>query len=275
MPATISSLLTLLDDENETVQKSVQEALLQYEGDATDEIVASGIRLKKREAHLLSKHLQPGRRQVLRKEWSIPTARLSAVDGDWDSLEAILRLLSDFLHDGITIRQSLSDELDQLAELAEHHVQSPLELANFLFATQKLSGNRTSPLNPKNADLAWCIEQGESNPLGLSLIFMLVGHRLSVPVFGCNYPGHFLALIDSRGEPTLIDCFHNARPTTIKELLKKHQNLSKNAKTALSQPCTLLDMLRRLLNNLHFSFAKTGREKDANLIKELMQTVSL
>jgi regulator of sirC expression with transglutaminase-like and TPR domain len=171
------------------------------------------------------------------------------------------------------MRQSLSDELDQLAELAAPHVDSPIALANYLFATQKLSGNRANPLNPKNSDLAWSIAQGESNPLGLSLIFMLVGHRLSLPVFGCNYPGHFLALIDHEGQPTLIDCFHNARPTPVKDLLGNHPELSEDARVALREPCTLLAMLSRLLRNLNLAFAQRNRNEDAKLISQLIRTI--
>lgn len=273
MPATITSLLALLDDENDQVRAGVEKALMEYEGDAADELAAAGLRLKEKQARLLSESLHPGRRETLRREWAVPKARLNAVDGDWDSLEDILRLISDFLHDGITMRQSLSDELDQLAEQADQFADTPMTLAHYLFATQKLSGNRLTPFNILNSDLAWCIQEGESNPLGLSLIYMLVGHRLQLPVFGCNYPGHFLALIDHENEATLIDPFHNGRPTPVRKLLKDHPEISTVAKETLRQPCTLREMLRRLLANLHFAFAKAKRNEDANLIQELMNTL--
>lgn len=273
MPATISSLLTLLDDENEQVRARVQEALMKYEGNAADELIASGLRLKKTQAKLLSENLHPGRREILRREWAVPKARLHAVDSDWDSLEDILRLISDFLHDGITMRQSLSDELDQLAEQADKFADTPMTLAHYLFATQKLSGNSLTPFNILNSDLAWCIQEGESNPLGLSLIYMLVGHRLQLPVFGCNYPGHFLSLIDHENEATLIDTFHNGRPTQVRKLLKEHPEISTTARESLKQPCTLIEMLRRLLANLHFAFSKVNRAEDARLINELMLTL--
>ena len=273
MPAKITSLLTLLDDENEQVRAGVQEALMAFEGDAADELAAAGLRLKSKEAQLLSQSLHPGRRENLRREWAVPKARLNSVDGDWDSLEDILRLISDFLHDGITMRQSLSDELDQLAEQADRFAASPMMLSHYLFATQKLSGNRLTPLNVLNSDLAWCLQEGVSNPLGLSLIYMLVGHRLQLPVFGCNYPGHFLALIDHENEATLIDTFHNGRATPVRKLLKEYPQISLSARESLKQPCTLLQMLRRLLANLHLAFTKAGRGEDAGLIKELMLTL--
>lgn len=271
--ATISSILTLLDDENEQVQEGLQKALLDFNGDATDDLVAAGLRLPRKQAKLLSKSLRPGRRTVIREEWAYPARQLDAVDGDWESLEALLRLLSDFLHDGITMRQSLSDELDLLSETATGKVHSPMDLAKHLFKTTTLTGNRLRPFDIRNSDLAWCIQEGESNPLGLSLIYMLVGNRLGIPVFGCNYPGHFLSLIDHEGEATIIDPFHNGRATPVRQLIKDHPEISKDAQKALKQPCTLGEMLSRILANLHYAFAKVKRNEDGNLVEELMLTV--
>ena len=246
---------------------------MDYEGDAADELAAAGLRLKSNQAKLLTEGLHPGRRLILESEWAIPIGRLQSVDGDWDCFESLLRLLSDFLHDGITMRQSLSDELDQLAEQAHAKVSSPIELSRHLFSTGKLTGNRLDPFQIRNSDLAWCIQEGESNPLGLSLIYMLVAHRLKIPVFGCNYPGHFLSLISHQGQPTLIDAFHNGRATAAQQLLSEHPEISADAKRALKQPSTLADMLLRLLANLHFAFTKVDRKKVANLIQKLLKTV--
>jgi len=274
MPAVkITSLLTLLDDDTEEVRSGVQDALLRFQGDATDELAAAGLRLKAKEAKLLSQSLHPGRRSVLQQEWAYPAHQLDATDGDWETFEALLRLISDFLHDGVTMRQSLSDELDLLAEAASGKVTTASELARHLFGNAVLTGNRLTPFNIQNSDLAWCIQEGESNPLGLSLIYMLVGQRLEIPVYGCNYPGHFLSLIDHGGEATIVDPFHNGRLTSVRELLRDHPEISKDAKRCLHQPCTLAQMLARILANLHFAFAKVNRKKDAELIEELMLTV--
>ncbi|MGJ8695931.1 MAG: transglutaminase family protein [Verrucomicrobiaceae bacterium] len=271
--ARINSLIALLDDENEEVQQAVETALLDFNGDASDALAAAGLRLKPKQARLLSQALHPGRQKILRDEWAFPSTRLDAIDGDWESLEGLLRLLSDFLHDGVTIRQSLSDELDLLADAARPTVSTPMELAEHLFKSNKLVGNRLTPFNILNSDLAWCIDQGESNPLGLCLIYMLVGQRLELPIFGCNYPGHFLAFISHDGVPTLIDPFHSGRVTPVRMLLKDHPEISKEARAALKQPCTLTDMLRRVLANLHLSFSKANRPEDATLVEELMLTI--
>lgn len=269
----ISTILKLLDDENQEVQNGIQQALLDYHGDASDDLAALGIQLSPEASSLLSKSLHSGRQASLKENWSVPSRSLEDPDGDWDALEALLRLLSDFLHDGITLRPSMSDELDLLAKEAENQVESPAELSEWLFASDRFSGNKTNPYDPRNSDLAWCLEEGKSNPLGLSLIYLLVAQRIGLPVYGVNYPGHFLCLIDLEVAPTLVDPFHRGRPIPVMQLLKEHPEISKKAAEAVRRPCSLAAILSRVLANMNLAFSKLNRLDDADLIHNLTKTI--
>lgn len=270
--AHFGSLLKLLDDDNEDVQKGVRRALMDFEGDASNDLAALGINLKSKDAKLLSDSLHAGRQKVLKEQWAMPASNLRYPDGDYDSLEALLRLISDFLHDGVTLRPSLSDELDILAQEADPEAGTSLELAGWLFGLKRFVGNRVAPFDPRNSDLAWCLEEGKSNPLGLSLIYILVAQRLGLTVYGVNYPGHFLCLIDTEEGPTLIDGFHQGRPILVSKLLKDHPELSKEATKSVRQPCSLASMLLRVLANMNLAFNKQGRFDDAEIIQDLMKT---
>ncbi len=271
-PPHFGSLLKLLDDETEEVRQGVQNALMNYEGDASDDLAALGIHLKTKEAKLLSDSLHPGRQKALREQWAMPANHLRYPDSDYDLFESLLRLLSDFLHDGVTLRPSLSDELDILAREAQTDVATPLELAAWLFKSGRFAGNRIAPFDPRNSDLAWCLEEDQSNPIGLALIYLLVAHRLDLQVYGVNYPGHFLCLIDTAQGPTLIDAFHRGRPTLVRKLLADHPELSNEARKAVRQPCSLASILLRVLANMNLAFNKEGRFDDAELIQDLMKT---
>ncbi|MDB2673671.1 transglutaminase-like domain-containing protein [Akkermansiaceae bacterium] len=270
--AKFGSLLKLLDDENEDVQEGVQRALLEFEGDASHDLAALGIDLKSDESKLLSDSLHAGRQKLLKEQWVMPASNLRYPDGDYESFESLLRLISDFLHDGITLRPSLSDELDIIAQEAQPEVGTARELANWLFKSERFTGNKSIPFDPRNSDLAWSLEEGKSNPLGLSLIYILVAQRLGLTVYGVNYPGHFLCLIDSPDGPTLIDAFHKGRPIMVKQLLDDHPELSTEAKKAVRQPCSLAAMLLRILANMNLAFNKAGRFDDATLVQDLMKT---
>src|SRR5690606_3538983 len=126
----------------------------------------------------------------LEREWVAPTGGAQALAEDWDSFEALLRSLSDFLHDGVTLRQPLSDALDLLAEeAAESGVLTEEDLRAFLFGSNRFQGNRSDYYDPRNSDLAWCVAEGRSNPLGLCLIFILTARRMELDVEGVNFPG--------------------------------------------------------------------------------------
>ena len=270
--ARFGSLLKLLDDENADVQEGIQRALLEFEGDASHDLAALGIDLKSGDSKLLSDSLHAGRQKLLREQWIMPTSNLRYPDGDYESFESLLRLISDFLHDGITLRPSLSDELDIIAQEAQPEVGTARELADWLFKSERFTGNKSIPFDPRNSDLAWSLEKGKSNPLGLSLIYILVAQRLGLTVYGVNYPGHFLCLIDSPDGPTLIDAFHKGRPIMVKQLLEDHPELSAEAKKAVRQPCSLAAMLLRILANMNLAFNKAGRFDDATLVQDLMKT---
>lgn len=270
--AHFGSLLKLLDDENEEVKEGVQRALMDFEGDASHDLTALGIHLKSKEAKLLSESLHAGRQKLLKQHWAMPASNLRDPDGDYESLESLLRLISDFLHDGVTLRPSLSDELDILAQEAHPEVATPLELSSWLFASGRFKGNKAAPFSPENSDLAWCLEEGQSNPLGLSLIYILIAHRLGMSVFGVNYPGHFLCLIDTTEGPTLIDAFHKGRPILVEKLLADHPELSPEATKSVRQPCSLAAILLRVLANMNLAFNKASRFEDAEIVQDLMRT---
>jgi regulator of sirC expression with transglutaminase-like and TPR domain len=217
--------------------------------------------------------LSPPRRRNLERDWIAPTGGARALQEDWESFEALLRLLSDFLHDGISLRQPLSDALDLLAEEAtEEGVSSANELRSFLFNGKRLRGNSASYQDPRNSDLAWCLAEGCSNPLGLSLIFMLIGRRLHFEVEGINFPGHFMCRIFEEGHAVIVDCFENGRLHLQDDLLDSGE-LSRTQRTILTQSASPGTILLRLLNNLYQALEHADRLEDAELIQELRATL--
>ena len=266
-------LLRLIDDDD--AREGVELALLEYLGDVSDELAGLGVTLSDVEEENLSKLLQPGRELRLRDEWVVPETGLNGVEGDWERFEALLRVVSDFLHDGVSLRPSLSDELDDLAKELEGKYETPLELAEGLFGMGRFVGNQAGMSQVENSDLTWCLLEGKSNPLGLALIYLLVGRRLGMEIYGCNYPGHFLAMVDDGGVAMLVDCYHAGRTTRVADLVANHPELSSRAKSALSGPCTMREMLMRLLANLVLAMEAEKRTEDVKVVKELMESLHL
>ncbi len=269
----LGALLRLLDDETPAVRLRVAERFALCGGDVSEWLAMQPRSLSRQERALLTEMLSPPRRETLIREWIAPTGGAAALQEDWESFEALLRTLSDFLHDGISLRQPLSDALDLLAEeAAEDQVTTANELRVFLFNGVRLTGNQEDYYDPRNSDLAWCIAEGRSNPLGLCVIFILVGRRLGFDIEGVNFPGHFMCRIFEDGFPIVIDCFDHGQ-LHLQSTLLESPELSRGERNLLRLPVDPGAILIRLLNNLHQALEQIGRDEDTLLIKQLLTTL--
>lgn len=272
-PEELDALLRLLDDETPEVRQRVAERLALCSGDISEWLSTRPHSLSAGDRQLLAEMLSPPRREMLAREWIAPSGGAAALQEDWELFESLLRTLSDFLHDGISLRQPLSDALDLLAEEAgDEGITTALQLRKFLFGGDRFTGNLENYQDPRNSDLAWCIAEGRSNPLGLCLIFILVGRRLNLEIDGVNFPGHFMCRIHEEGVAVIIDCFDKGQ-IHFQETLLESPELSRTQRALLRLAADPGAIMLRLLNNLHQSLEIAGRDEDAELIEKLRATL--
>ncbi len=276
-PKELAALLRLLDDETPEVRSGVKERLSEFGGDLSEMLPDVAPGLDESGKSLLAEILRPARRQMLREEWLTPSFGTAALGDDWELFESHLRLLSDFLHDGVSLRQPLSDALDLLAEEARES-NGDIELtANdlriFLFENGKLRANRGNYYDPRNADLAWCLSEGVSNPIGLGTLYMLIAQRLDAEVEGISFPGHFLCRIFEDGYPLIVDCFDGGRVHSQEVLIAPMNDLSREQRQALEGTADLGTILLRILNNMIDSFQRLGQAEDADLLTEMRDSL--
>ena len=265
-------LIKLLDDEDPDVRRILSERFAACQGDVSTELSRLGITLEDQDRNLLGALLAPGRRSQIRTQWAIPEQGLDASSGDWESFELLLRLLSELLHDGTSLRPTLPDALDQLADeavLNDAH-RDEQALCEFLFGSGRFQGSKSGFYEPGNADLLWIIAKRRGNPLGLAVLAMLLAHRLELTIGGCNFPAHFLAWISVQGKPHLVDCFGAGRLIPVEEIRGNSAVLTPDSRRAIQGPCTMRDILTRMLRNLHLAFTQQDQPKDAVLIEELL-----
>lgn len=269
-------LVKLLDDDDPSVRKVLKQCFAEYTGDLREELNKQGLKLPADDLFRLSELLAPGRRRQLREQWVVPVHGLDENDGDWDNFELLLRLISELLHDGISTRPTLPDALDQLADEAVLHDAHKDEaaLCEFLFGSERLGANTNGFYHPGNADLVWILINRRGNPIGLSVIAMLVAHRLNLRIVGCNFPAHFLAWITVEGEDQLVDCYGRGRLIPIEQIRTNSAVLTNDARRAIAAPCTMRDILLRMLGNLHLAFTQQHQEDDCRLVQELMQSLA-
>lgn len=268
-------LIQLLDDSEPATQEALTKTFAESSGDISNELAALAIDLSAKDQAKISKLLLPARRAKLINEWQIPSGGAAAISEDRDSFEHHLRIISEFLHDGISLRPSLSDTIDLLAQEAQEEMPEITSnaLRRWMFKSGKFKGNSEHYYLPENSDLCWVAQHGVGNPLSLSTLFIMIGHQLDLDISGCNYPGHFLARIYIDSKPKMVDCFNGGKLISTEKLLTQHKDISLAAKMAVKIDTPLGHILWRFLRNLEYAFNKTKRPQDAKLFDQLAKSL--
>lgn len=269
-------LLRLIDDETPEVRESVTRALSVFEGDVSEILSSTELNPSPEECRVLSGLLQPARRTRLRKEWIVPAGGITAFgDDDWDAFEALLRLLSDFLHDGVMLRQPLGDALDLLAEECDDvfQEQGVAGLCRALLGSGRLIADRRGEMDPKLLDLAGVIAGSPSNSLGLGLVLLLVGQRLGAELSGISLPGAFFCRYESEQGPVIIDPSAGGKPVEPAEFTHRIRRYPREIRLLAGRPATPGELLLRVTEELATAFAVLNLTEDAELMEDLVDSL--
>src|SRR2546422_8048150 len=86
-----------------------------------------------------------------------------------------------------------------------------------LFVEQGFAGNTSQYYDVDNSYLNKVLEQKTGIPISLSAVYLLVGKRLELPVFGVGMPGHFLVKYEADRYRIFVDCFNGGALLTQKD----------------------------------------------------------
>lgn len=146
-------------------------------------------------------------------------------------------------------RQQLDDmaaELQPLSSGTPRHVVRNMN--EYLFHTLRFRGNTQQYYDPNNSFLHRVLDDRVGIPISLSVLYLLLGQRLRVPVAGIGLPGHFL--VGLRTEPVFIDCFQQGTLLTEKDCARLLQNYGVEFDRRYLEPCSHAHILARMLRNL-------------------------
>ena len=274
-PERLAVLLRLLDDDSPPVRASVESALSAFGGDVSELLGEMEAELEDADLELLSLLLLPARRERLRREWIVPAGGAAAVQDDWEQFEALLRTLSDYLHDGVTLRQPLGDALDLLAEELETvgDEEGAAGLNRVLFESGRFSANRDEEDDPDNYDLAHVLAGHPSNAIGLGLVFLLVARRLDLDAEGINLPKSFLCRFHEEGDVVMTEPVANGRRVTAEDLAHRIRRYPREIRALAARPASPGELLVRVVEELATSWSVRGETEDAELMEELLATL--
>lgn len=91
-------------------------------------------------------------------------------------------------------------------------------LNRFLFREEGFTGSEADVFDPRDSFLNDVLVRKSGIPITLSLVFMEVGRRAGMELFGVSFPGHFLVKMEVPGGEVVIDPYNGGIPLTIEQL---------------------------------------------------------
>ncbi len=155
---------------------------------------------------------------------------------------------------------------------------------HILFDVHNFSGNTSNYHAPQNSYINNVLESKKGNPLLLSILYTIIAQSLEIPIYGVNLPEHFILCyvdIEVMGIPTMegnqgsnvlfyINPFSKGAVFGQKEVDAFLMQLKLPALAAYYEPCSNLEIIKRLLRNLITSYEKLGYPDKSEELKGLL-----
>ncbi|HEV8243172.1 MAG TPA: transglutaminase-like domain-containing protein [Nitrospirales bacterium] len=219
MPETqIKALIRLLSDENERIARAIAGKLTEV-GDPAVPLLREAEIEQPAMAARISGILDDIRGQRLEGDFHA----LSACDDDDLDLEAGAFLIARFAYPDLEA-STYGDVLDAMAREVRERLGRKASgeeivkaINRYLFVEQGFAGNTQEYYDVENSYLNRVLERKTGIPISLGAVYLLVGKRLELPVFGVGMPGHFLVKYEADRYRIFVDCFNGGALLTQKD----------------------------------------------------------
>jgi len=214
----IRALIRLLSDEDERVARTIAGKLTEI-GDPAVPLLREAEIEQPEMAARISGIMDDIRGQRLEGDFHT----LSACDDDNLDLEAGAFLIAQFAYPDLGA-SSYGDVLDAMAREVRERLGRKASgeeivkaINRYLFVEQGFAGNTHQYYDVDNSYLNRVLERKTGIPISLGAVYLLVGKRLKLPVFGVGMPGHFLVKYEADRYRIFVDCFNGGALLTQKD----------------------------------------------------------
>jgi regulator of sirC expression with transglutaminase-like and TPR domain len=281
----LNALISLLDDPDESVYQEISTKLLSMGPMVIPELEAAW-------EHCFDTLIQNRIENIIHmiqfdlisnelKKWSAPdnqnlldgallVARYQYPDLDFDKVQKQIN----------QIRQDIWLELnDELTALEKVKV-----INHILFDVHNFSGNTTNYHAPQNSYINNVLESKKGNPLLLSILYTILAQSLDIPIYGVNLPEHFILCYTNADHDVLPEMIDDSNSNVLfyinpfskgavfgrKEIDAFLRQLKLEPLASFYEPCSNLEIIKRLLRNLISSYEKLGYPDKSEELKRLL-----
>ena len=152
----------------------------------------------------------------------------------------------------------LTREAEPIVRAGEDTIEKVQLFSEFLFGQKGFDGNRDAFGDPRNSFLNDVLERRLGIPITLSVVYLEVGRRAGLNLFGVSFPSHFLVkAVDERGE-LIIDPFNGGAILDLEDIstrLKQIYGQPVELQPAMLKAVGGRHILARMLRNLKNIYA--------------------
>lgn len=143
------------------------------------------------------------------------------------------------------------------------------------FNKLKFGANTKNFHSPGNSLINVVLESRKGNPITLCVLYMLVAQKLKLPVYGVNLPNLFvLTYKDNINTQFYINAFNKGLIFSRQDIENYINELHLAPQASFFEPCSNLEIIRRVFRNLIMSFDKMGEHAKAEEVKELLLIIA-
>lgn len=155
-----------------------------------------------------------------------------------------------------------------------HPYDQVKSLNNVLFREKKFTANIKNFHSPANSMLHLALETKRGNPLTLCVIYMVIAQRLGFPVYGVNLPNLFILTYKTDSVQFYINVYNKGLILSKADIDNYILQLNLNPIDIFYEPTSNLEIIKRALRNLAFSFEKMKDLEKATEVTKLLTAIT-
>lgn len=186
----------------------------------------------------------------------------AALPDDRMDLEQCAFLIARYAYPSLDVSMYVH-QLDEMAQEVRDRIgprasgeETVKTLNRYLFTEQGFKGNTKNYYEVENTYLNRVIDRRTGIPISLSIVYLLIGKRLGLPVHGIGMPGHFLVKYESDRYKIFVDCFNGGALLTEKNCQRFLTEAGYGFDERYLQHSAVRAILSRMLKNLLAIYAK-------------------
>jgi regulator of sirC expression with transglutaminase-like and TPR domain len=151
-------------------------------------------------------------------------------------------------------------------------------LNHIIYDVHGFTKNTKNFYSPQNSFINQVLETGKGNPISLAVVYSIIAQRLNLPIFGVNLPKNFILAYKDVLVPEDILFYINPYNRGAVLGRREIEYFLKQQKIEPQEfhfrPCSNLDILVRVLQNLINAYHKSGYREKANLFEGVLKMIS-